>query len=180
MNYNINDEIYTFDNFGKTSPRVSYSRKLKKIVLENYEAFWLLLHSTKHPDIINGVSFETDNEFKSYYINTTGDKGLDNLKINKFILKEMLEALNVSDQRDNFEGSVQDKSERLYITDSSDHENLSDMKIVQSKSSSQKKTKWDAKTKSESYNEDRMNLEDYKKWSDEEMRERQGGGDGEV
>lgn len=181
MGYNIDDKVYTFDDLGKNAPRISYSRKLKKIVLENYEAFWLLLHATKHPDIMNGVVFESDNEFKSYYASKTGDRSVENFKINKFILKEMIEALNVNDQKNDFQGGSSDANERLYITNPSNHENLSDVKIVNSKSSSQNKTKWDAKSKAKNYGtDDRMDLNDYKEWSESEMQNQSGGEDGET
>jgi hypothetical protein len=185
MGYNVDDKIYTFDDLGKVAPRVSYSPKLKKIVLENYEAFWLLLHATKHPDIINGVCFETDDEFKKYYVKSTDDNNFSPYKLNKFILKEMMQALEISDQRDDFQGTFSDQSERLYITNPDNHENLQDLKIMQSKSSSQNQTKYDIESKSKNYkDEDRMDIENYKKWSEEEMSKlesnRGGNKDGET
>jgi hypothetical protein len=178
----IDDEIYTFDDIGKNAPRLSYNRKIKKIVFENYEAFWLLLHATKHPDIINGVIFETDDNFKTHYIKQTGDKGLNNLYINKFILKEMMEAMNVSEQHDNFQGSFQDKNMHLWMTNQNESENMEDAKVLSSKSQSERQKRFNQKTKEkEQQGEERMNAQEFLEWSsahvEEDLKKRIDAGD---
>ena len=72
----------------KESPKISYNPALKKPVLVNNEAFYLVAMACKHEDVLHGgVVFEMDDAFRSYFYKCTGNKNPTNLEINLFVLK---------------------------------------------------------------------------------------------
>tara|TARA_Y100000593_G_C4322778_1_gene344791 strand:- start:643 stop:1194 length:552 start_codon:yes stop_codon:yes gene_type:complete len=72
----------------KEAPKISYNPALKKPVLVNNEAFYLVALACKHEDVLHGgVTFEMDDHFRSYFYKCTGNKNPSNLEINLFVLK---------------------------------------------------------------------------------------------
>ena len=72
----------------KEAPKISYNPALKKPVLVNNEAFYLVAMACKHEDVLHGgVTFEMDDHFRSYFYKCTGNKNPSNLEINLFVLK---------------------------------------------------------------------------------------------
>tara|TARA_B100000131_G_C17838335_1_gene500710 strand:- start:175 stop:627 length:453 start_codon:yes stop_codon:yes gene_type:complete len=132
------------------------------------------MHATKHPQILDGVVFETDLDFKTHYVDQTGDKELSNVGINKFIYKQLMECLNVDDQMNNFDGAMADQSMRLYLTDSEDSENFKELNIIQSKEperheSNRRKLSHQAKANARDENEERMNRDEFLEWSEQNL-----------
>lgn len=118
--------IFNIDDFAKTAPEFGYSRKLKKIIFRNKEAFWLCAIAAEQPHILDGVPFKYDNEFKRAVIEDTGLNDPSYKDIQKYLGKELFEAMNVKD-------NVGEDSFRLFNVDPNDPNNLMKMDMYSSK-----------------------------------------------
>ena len=62
-------------HWGKEYPKLSYSKKLGKVVLDNTAAFWVAVMAVDDPAILDGgVGFVVDEYFMEWFYKTTGRK----------------------------------------------------------------------------------------------------------
>ena len=85
--------MISFEEFGKEKPRLSYNKKLNKVVLDNSSAFWVIVIAMENPEILNGgIEFDYDENFLDYYHNLTGSREVLPRYINHFIKTLIAEA----------------------------------------------------------------------------------------
>lgn len=118
--------IFNINDFAKTAPEFGFSRKLNKIVFKNKEAFWLCAIAAEQPHILDGVAFKYDNEFKLAVIKNTGVQNPSNKDIQKYLSKQLFEAMNIYDD-------LGDDMYRCFNVDPNDPNNVNKMQFYNSK-----------------------------------------------
>ena len=83
-----------------------------------------------------------------------------------------MEAMNISDQHNSFQGSFKDKNMHLWMTNQNESENMEDAKVLSSKSQSERQKRFDQKTKErEQQGEERINAQEFLEWSSKHVEE---------
>jgi hypothetical protein len=121
-----NTPIFNINDFAKTAPEFGYSRKLKKIVFKNKEAFWLCAVAAEQPHILDGVPFKYDNEFKRAVIEDMSLNDPSYKDIQKYLSKQLFEAMNIHD-------SLGDDMYKCFNVDPNDPNNVGKMEFYNSK-----------------------------------------------
>jgi len=119
--------IFNIDDFAKTKPEFSFSRKLNKVIFMNKEAFWLCVIAAEEAGILDGVPFGIDDDFaracaKEMKINNKPS----NSDIKVFLIKKLKEAMDVKD-------NIGDDAYKCFKVDPNDKENVLKMQPFRSK-----------------------------------------------